>query len=57
MLVEDGYFTKWIEAYMCPMANSEVGTVADIFVHHFVSHFGVPDFAMPIRAITLNLPC
>ena len=25
------------------MANMEAGTVAGIFVHHFVSHFGVPD--------------
>ena len=41
VLVVGEYFTKWMEAY--PMPNMEAGTVADIFVHHFVSHFGVPD--------------
>ena len=41
VLVVTDYSTKWMEAY--PMANMEAGTVVGIFVHHFVSHFGVPD--------------
>ena len=41
VLVVGDYFTKSMEAY--PMANMEAGTVAGIFVQHFVSHYGVPD--------------
>eukprot|EP00731_Ephydatia_muelleri_P018300 Em0011g340a len=39
VLVVGDYFTKWMEAY--PMPNMEAGTVANVFVHHFVSRFGV----------------
>ena len=41
VLVVGDYFTKWMEAY--PMAIMKAGAVAGILVHHFVSHFGVPD--------------
>ena len=41
VLVVGDYFTKWMEAY--PVPNTEAGTVANVFVHHFVSRFGVPD--------------
>ena len=41
VLVVGDYFTKWVEAY--PMINMEAKTVADLFVHQFVSRFGVPD--------------
>lgn len=36
-----GGLLSGIEAYL--MANMETKTVADVFVHHFISHFGVPD--------------
>ena len=41
VLVIGDYFTKWVEAY--PMPNMEAKTVAELFVHHFISRFGVPD--------------
>ena len=41
VLVVGDYFTKWMEAH--PMPNMEAGTVANVFVHHFVSRFGELD--------------
>ena len=50
VLVVGDHFTKWMEAY--PMPNMEAGTVANVFVHHFVTRFGVPDVLhSPIRAV------
>ena len=40
VLVLGDYFTKWMEAY--PLRNIEAQTVAETFVHEFVSRFGVP---------------
>ena len=40
MLVLGDYFTKWMEAYS--WRNVEAQTVAETFVHEFVSRFGVP---------------
>ena len=40
VLVLGDYFTKWMEAYT--LRNIGAQTVAETFVHEFVSTFGVP---------------
>ena len=40
VLVVNDYFTKWVEAY--PLPNIEAKTIAQVFVHEFVSRFGCP---------------
>ena len=40
MVVSD-YFTRWAEAY--PLKIMEPQTVAEVFVEHFITRFGVPE--------------
>ena len=40
VIVMADYFTKWAEAIATP--NQEAKTVADVFVRHFLTKFGVP---------------
>ena len=42
ILVIGDYFTKWMEAL--PMSNMEAQTVARLFVNHFVTRFGSPEY-------------
>ena len=41
ILVIGDYFTRWKEAY--PMKDMNALTVAQIFVHEFIFHMGIPD--------------
>ena len=41
ILVIGDYFTRWKEAY--PMTDMNALTVAQIFVHEFICHMGIPD--------------